>query len=117
MLKFQCFLCKNYSGLAKCKAFPKRIPDEILEKFDHTKPYKGDNGIRFEEFVNESYNENEEGDDANIDDDTEFDENSTEPIGPEGIMEEEDEVDTFDELIDILGSGNIRRRFTTIVRK
>ena len=58
------------------------------------------NIIRFEEFINENYNENEneEEDGEKIIDEPEFDENSTEPIGPEGIMEEEDEVDTFDEF-------------------
>jgi hypothetical protein len=56
------------------------------------------NIIRFEEFVNESYNENEEEDDKTIIDEPEFDENSTEPIGPENENKEEDEVDTFDEF-------------------
>jgi hypothetical protein len=33
----------------KCKAFPKRIPEEILTgNDDHSKPFKGDGGIRFE---------------------------------------------------------------------
>jgi len=33
-----------------CKAFPEGIPDKIIEgKVNHKKPYKGDNGIQFEE--------------------------------------------------------------------
>ena len=33
-----------------CKAFPNGIPEEIwLGEDDHKKPYKGDNGIQFEE--------------------------------------------------------------------
>ena len=31
-----------------CKAYPKGIPLEIFrEEVDHTKPYKGDNGIQY----------------------------------------------------------------------
>jgi hypothetical protein len=45
----QCYYCKWYEELSKCKAFPKKIPEKILfGEFDHTKPYKGDKGIRFE---------------------------------------------------------------------
>lgn len=59
----QCALCKWYgigqTGLKPgdplpetdhvCKAFPKGIPFSILRgEFDHTKPYEGDNGVRFE---------------------------------------------------------------------
>ena len=34
----------------ECDAFPNGIPEEIfiLGESDHTKPFKGDNGIRFE---------------------------------------------------------------------
>jgi len=44
-----CFICKHYKGDRKCKAFPEKIPKEIFfgEK-DHTKKFKGDNGITFE---------------------------------------------------------------------
>ena len=32
-----------------CRAFPQGIPIAILSgKFDHSKPYRGDHGIRFE---------------------------------------------------------------------
>ena len=34
----------------RCKAFPDKIPDEILSgKHDHRKPFEGDHGIRFED--------------------------------------------------------------------
>lgn len=50
MKSLQCNKCKNYLGAASCLAFFDGIPSEIMNgKFDHTKPYKGDNGIRFEE--------------------------------------------------------------------
>ena len=36
-------------GTATCKAFPKRIPDAILEgKNQHINPFPGDDGILFE---------------------------------------------------------------------
>ena len=38
-----------HMGGDKCRAFPDGIPIEILNGGEkHTKPYKGDNGIRFE---------------------------------------------------------------------
>ena len=41
-------------GIGKCKAYPKGTPQEIFNgTHDHTKPYKGDNGIRFEEIKTE----------------------------------------------------------------
>ena len=47
-ITIQCGLCKNYKKDLKCKAFPNRIPQDILEGQDHTEPFKGDKGIRFE---------------------------------------------------------------------
>ena len=50
-MKDQCFECVNfwYGVPAKCKAFPKGIPDKILfGEHDHRNPYPGDNGITFE---------------------------------------------------------------------
>lgn len=45
----RCFMCKNYIGEMNCNAFPKGIPEEIAAgEHDHTTPYPGDNGIRFE---------------------------------------------------------------------
>jgi hypothetical protein len=46
----QCFECEHYKGKFKCKAFNK-IPNEIIidGSFDHSKPFKGDKGVRFEE--------------------------------------------------------------------
>ena len=46
----QCFNCKHVKAKTfTCKAFPDGIPKEIADgKHDHTKSYKGDNGIRFE---------------------------------------------------------------------
>ena len=46
-----CVFCKNVKLNKKkqCKAFQNGIPEEILiGENDHTKPYKGDNGIQFE---------------------------------------------------------------------
>ncbi len=54
----QCTFCQNYIGMTtnkttfeivhSCKAYPKRIPREILlNKIIHTTPYKGDHGILF----------------------------------------------------------------------
>jgi hypothetical protein len=48
-----CAYCKHFNGEVRdenvCAAFPDGIPDEIAyENADHTKPFKGDHGIRFE---------------------------------------------------------------------
>jgi hypothetical protein len=44
-----CYDCKHKGKGLMCKAYPERIPDAILEgRHDHRKPYKGDQGIRFE---------------------------------------------------------------------
>ena len=50
----QCAECKHLIGNLKCKAFD-IIPNEIFVsgKHDHTKPFKGDNGIRFEPIEDE----------------------------------------------------------------
>ena len=49
MITAQCLICDNYLGDLSCLAFPDKIPNIILfGKHDHTKPYKGDKGIRFE---------------------------------------------------------------------
>jgi hypothetical protein len=46
----KCFKCKHFLSKQLCKAFPNGIPKEIyFEKRDHTEPFEGDNGIRFEE--------------------------------------------------------------------
>jgi hypothetical protein len=45
----QCVFCIHNRGNAKCSAFPKGIPLEILDNtLDHRKPIEGDNDIRFE---------------------------------------------------------------------
>lgn len=46
----QCVTCKHKSTTgATCTAFPNGIPEQILTNAsDHTKPYPGDNGIRYE---------------------------------------------------------------------
>lgn len=45
----QCISCKHYWMGGTCKAFPKKIPSEIITgEHDHRKPFKGDNGIRWE---------------------------------------------------------------------
>ena len=49
MTSDQCVLCKHYRMTGTCAAFPRGIPDEILTgAFDHTQPYPGDHGVRFE---------------------------------------------------------------------
>lgn len=50
MTSNQCPSCKHYRvGLLACDAFPDGIPYEVISgQHDHTKPYEGDNGIRFD---------------------------------------------------------------------
>jgi hypothetical protein len=44
----QCISCRHYRGALSCDAF-KKIPQKILEgTHDHTEPFRGDGGIRFE---------------------------------------------------------------------
>jgi len=50
----KCLDCAYYGGPKQygfgltCKAYPRGIPEEILEgKIDHDKPYPGDHGIQF----------------------------------------------------------------------
>lgn len=45
----KCYFCKHHLEGKTCKAFPNGIPDVIwTNEVEHTKPYEGDNGIRFE---------------------------------------------------------------------
>ena len=45
----QCAECEHFYGFLTCAAFPEGIPHEIVTgEVDHTEPYEGDNGIRFE---------------------------------------------------------------------
>lgn len=47
---FQCLKCRHIDFGKGCDAFPDGIPYDILSgQVDHSKPYPGDNGIRFEE--------------------------------------------------------------------
>ena len=48
-----CFGCKHLDDNERtCKAFKDGIPREIFSgEVLHDKPYKGDNGIQFEEFI------------------------------------------------------------------
>jgi hypothetical protein len=48
-----CVKCNHFNSIDNdklgCRAFPKGIPPEIITgEHDHTKPFKGDGGIRFE---------------------------------------------------------------------
>ena len=46
----QCIKCKHYHMLGACDAYTDKIPYDIMSgKVSHTKPYPGDNGIRYEE--------------------------------------------------------------------
>jgi hypothetical protein len=49
VINTQCFNCKHYRGIFRCDAYPDRdIPDAIFTgEHDHTKPFEGDQGIRF----------------------------------------------------------------------
>ena len=58
----QCYSCLHYIGLDDkgviCDAFPNGIPRIIYEgKFDHTEPFEGDNGLRYEN-LEDSINKN-----------------------------------------------------------
>lgn len=53
----QCLNCKNYIGFTEegswCRAFPPEkdtpIPSDIIRGIhDHSEPFKGDNGVRYE---------------------------------------------------------------------
>lgn len=48
----QCITCVHFRiATGTCKAFPKRIPTKIITgEHDHRKPFKGDNGIRWEPY-------------------------------------------------------------------
>ena len=45
----QCLMCKHFSMLGTCAAFPQGIPSEIKTgEVDHSVPIEGDNGVQFE---------------------------------------------------------------------
>lgn len=45
----QCFYCQRLEEGQKCEAFPKGIPQKIIDnKKDHRKLVLGDHGLRFE---------------------------------------------------------------------
>ena len=49
-----CYDCKffRWEQEPKCDAYPDEIPHQILSsEHDHTKPFKGDNGIRFKPLI------------------------------------------------------------------
>ena len=49
--KTSCFRCKHFLGTkaGRCNAFPDRNPEQIWSgKFQHTEPFRGDQGIQFE---------------------------------------------------------------------
>lgn len=52
-MSIQCLACKHLNNdMTTCKAFPKGIPEKILVgKFDHTRHFKGDDGILFERIL------------------------------------------------------------------
>ena len=53
--KIICDDCQHFwvgSIIPRCTAFEERIPDEILFKgYDHTKSFKGDNGILYKKLI------------------------------------------------------------------
>ena len=45
----KCTRCQHYDRIGECEAYPDGIPVEIITgEHDHTEPFPGDNGIRFE---------------------------------------------------------------------
>ena len=52
-MSIQCLACNNLNdNMTTCKAFPKGIPVKILiGHWDHTRPFKNDNGVQFERIV------------------------------------------------------------------
>lgn len=43
-----CGNCAHYDGFLKCKAFPERIPNDLLTvEISHDKPYPNDGGYRY----------------------------------------------------------------------
>lgn len=49
MDSMQCISCKHYKGLHRCEAYSEGIPIQIFTgEHDHTNPFEGDNGVRFE---------------------------------------------------------------------
>ena len=49
ILEISCYSCKHYNKDLTCKAFPNRIPIEILRgKHEHRTPFEGDRGIQYE---------------------------------------------------------------------
>jgi len=52
-MSIQCLACKNLrNNMTTCRAFKDGIPVKILTgHWDHTKPFRGDNGIRFERIL------------------------------------------------------------------
>lgn len=54
-----CSLCNNFyrknASKRQCAAFPEGIPLEIWKgKNDHTQPFEGDGGIRYEKYVHKN---------------------------------------------------------------
>ena len=44
----QCITCEHYQMGGQCKAYPRGIPEKILEgELSHKEPQKGDRGIRY----------------------------------------------------------------------
>ena len=52
-ISVQCLKCVHlHKNMTRCEAFLSGIPAKIFTGgFDHTKPFQGDNGIRFEKAI------------------------------------------------------------------
>ncbi len=52
-ISIQCLACNNLNNnMTTCKAFPDGIPIKIFAgHWDHTKSFRGDNGIQYERIV------------------------------------------------------------------
>lgn len=57
----KCHRCKHYISGLMCNAFTQIPLDIYMNRFDHTQPYPGDNGIQFEPIEDSNANRDNPG--------------------------------------------------------